>query len=148
MAIFAPSDLKKWREARGMSAADLAEVVNCDTSTIHRYESGKIKPDPNVMMQICEALGDIDRWGDWMRTEYPISYAKMHPETPKLTMQGTIMAWFAAMHSFEDMQWEVMQDVADGKIDDPELKKKLWETACKMLSQNQRLLNLLDNPES
>lgn len=40
MAVFAPSDLKKWRETLGISAADLAEVVNCDTSTIHRYEAG------------------------------------------------------------------------------------------------------------
>ena len=55
------------------SAADLAEVVNCDTSTIHRYEAGKIKMNPDVMIQICEDLGDIDRWCDWMRTEYPIS---------------------------------------------------------------------------
>ena len=145
MAIFAPSDLKKWREARGMSAADLAEVVNCDTSTIHRYESGKIKPDPNVMMQICEALGDIDRWGDWMRTEYPISYAKMHPETPKLNLQGTAMAWFAQMEDIRDMERAIMKDIADGRIDDPVLAMNLREEATKALAQNQRLLNLLES---
>lgn len=74
MAVFAGSDLKKWRESQGMSAADLAERISCDTTTLYRYESGKLKPNPDVMFQICEALGDIDRWTSWMRTEYPTSY--------------------------------------------------------------------------
>lgn len=62
MAVFAGSDLKKWRESQGMSAADLAERISCDTTTLYRYESGKLKPNPDIMFQICEALGDIDRW--------------------------------------------------------------------------------------
>lgn len=48
---------------------------------IYCYESGKIKPDPDTMYQICNVLGDVDVWTTWMRTEYPSSYGRMHPET-------------------------------------------------------------------
>lgn len=145
MAVFAPSDLKKWRETLGVSAADLAEVVNCDTSTIHRYEAGKIKMNPDVMYQICEALGNIDRWCDWMRTEYPISYARVHPDTPKLDLQGALMAVYAELEDVHDLRREALRDGADGKIDDPEIAAKLKKELTELLSRSQLLLNILES---
>ena len=67
MAVFAGIDLKKWRESQKISAADLAERISCDATTIYRYESGKIRPDPDVMYELCDALGDTDVWTTWMR---------------------------------------------------------------------------------
>lgn len=145
MAVFAPSDLKKWRETLGVSAADLSEVVNCDTSTIHRYEAGKIKMNPDVMIQICEALGDIDRWCEWMRTEYPISYARVHPATPKLDLQGAVMAVYAEMEDVFDLRREALRDGADGKFDDPEVKQKLKKELVDLVSRSQLLLNILES---
>lgn len=143
MAVFASSDLKKWREAQGISAADLAELVNCDTSTIHRYEAGKIKMNPDVMYQICETLGDIDRWCDWMRTEYPISYARVHPETPKYSLPGAMMTMFAEVSDLMDMQREALRDAADGKLDNPELAEAIEKEATEALGACQRFLNVL-----
>lgn len=143
MAVFAPSDLKKWREAQGKSAADLAEVVNCDTSTIHRYEAGKIKMNPDVMFQICEALGDVNRWCEWMRTEYPISYARVHPATPQYDLQGALMAVYAELEDVDDLRREALRDGADGKIDDPEIAMRLKKELTELLSRSQLLLNIL-----
>ena len=61
MAAFTGNDLRKWREAQQISAADLAERISCDATTIYRYESGKIKPNPDVMYEICVELGDPDK---------------------------------------------------------------------------------------
>lgn len=114
MAVFAPSDLKKMRVAHGMSAADLAELVNCDSTTITRYETGKLKPNPDTMYMICEACDEVDKWCDWMRTEYPISYARVHPDIPQLTFEGKLLTVFAEIDDVKQLQVEAMRDGADG----------------------------------
>ena len=53
------------------------------------------------MNQICEALGNIDRWCDWMRTEYPISYARVHPDTPWVYAHGVFLERHASRTQHE-----------------------------------------------
>lgn len=142
MAVFAGRDLKKWREEQQMSAADLAERISCDTTTIYRYESGKLKPDPNVMFEICEALGDVDRWTIWMRTEYPTSYGRMHPETTPFNLPGALMSMYAEMADVLDIQREVLRDGADGTINDPELAEELQRQVTEMIQAAQRVKSL------
>lgn len=145
MAVFAPSDLKKMRVAHGMSAADLAELVNCDSTTITRYETGKLKPNPDTMYMICEACGEVDRWCDWMRTEYPISYARVHPDIPQLSFEGMLLKTFAIIDELRQMQSETMSDGADGKIDNSALKKKLLDSCTQAIGLLQGLANALNN---
>lgn len=142
MAVFAPSDLKKWREAQGMSAADLAEVVNCDTSTIHRYEAGKLKMNPDTAYMICEALGDVDRWTTWMRTEYPISYGRVHPETCHYDLPGALMTMYAEIGDALDIEREALKDCADGKIDDQALRDRLIKETTELIQSVQRVKNI------
>lgn len=143
MAVFSGKDLKKMREAQNMSAADLAEMISCDSTTIYRYESGKLKPNPDVMFEICEALGNIDCWGDWMRTEFPTSYGRIHPETPKLGFEGTMMRMFAEINDVSMLQKKAMKDGADGRIDDPELRRSLIAECSEALGAMQRFINTL-----
>lgn len=143
MAVFAPSDLKKMRVAHGMSAADLAELVNCDSTTITRYETGKIKPNPDTMYMICEACDEVDKWCDWMRTEYPISYGRVHPEIPQMTFEGRLMSVFAEISDVQALQIEAMRDGADGKIDDEGLKVKLLKECTEAIGALQGLANQL-----
>ena len=143
MAVFSGSDLKKWREEQKMSAADLAECISCDTSTIYKYESGKLKPDPNVMFEICEALGDIDRWTVWMRTAYPISYGRMHPETAPYNLPGALMSMYAEIADVMDIQREALRDGADGTINDPALAEELQRQVTEMIQAAQRVKNLV-----
>ena len=49
MAVFDGSDLKEWRKARKVTAAELASKISVDESTIFRYESGKQTPDPDTI---------------------------------------------------------------------------------------------------
>lgn len=143
MAAFAGHDLRKWRETQGISAADLAERISVDTTTIYRYESGKIKPDPDVMYELCEALGDPDVWTTWMRTEYPASYGRVHPETAAYELTGALMSMFAEMDDVTQMQMEAMKDGADGQIDDAELKEKIQREVTEMIQSAQRVRTLL-----
>lgn len=143
MAVFAGRDLKKWREEQGISAADLAERISCDTTTIYRYENGKLKPNPDVMFEICEALGDIDRLTTWMRTEFPTSYGRMHPETSSYTLAGALMSMFAEIGDVLEFEREALRDGADGKISDPELQAKIHKEVTEMIQSAQRVKNLV-----
>lgn len=143
MAVFAGIDLKKWRTEQKMSAADLAECISCDASTIYRYESGKAKPDPDVAYQICEALGDISRWSVWMRTEYPISYARVHPEPAMYGLEGALMSFYAEVGEVAQLEQDALRDGADGKITNTELAAKLSSAITSLLRSAQRVQNIL-----
>lgn len=143
MAAFTGNDLRKWREAQQISAADLAERISCDATTIYRYESGKIKPNPDVMYEMCVELGDPDKWTSWMRTEYPASYGRVHPETADYELTGALMSMFAEMDDVMEMQTAAMRDGADGRIDDPELKDRILKEVTEMMQSAQRVRTLL-----
>lgn len=143
MAVFASSDLKKWRELQGISAADLAERISCDTTTIYRYESGKLKPNPDIMFQICEALGDVDRWTSWMRTEFPASYGRIHPETPSYSLSGALMSMYAEIGDVLEIEREALRDGADGRIGDQEFADRIRKEVTEMIQSAQRVKSLI-----
>ena len=147
MAVFSGIDLKKWREAQGISAADLAERISCDTTTIYRYENGKLKPNPDIMFEICEALGDVDRWTTWMRTEYPRSYGRIHPETSSFNLSGALMSMFAEIQDVLDIEREALRDGSDGRINDPELAARIQKEVTEMIQSAQRVKSLIGNTD-
>jgi len=144
MAVFAGIDLKKWRESQKISAADLAERISCDATTIYRYESGKLKPDPDVMYELCDALGDVDIWTTWMRTQYPASYGRVHPAIPQLSFEGKLLSAFAEIEDVMELQNEAMKDGADGRIDDEKLRIKLLKECDDAIGALQGLVNALN----
>ena len=144
MAVFAGIDLKRWRESQKISAADLAERISCDVTTIYRYESGKLKPDPDVMFELCNALGNEDVWTTWMRTEYPVSYGRIHPEIPRLSFEGKLLRVFSEIDDLLKLQHDAMSDGADGWIDDVPLRKQLKHECGEAIGALQGLLNALN----
>ena len=143
MAVFAANDLKKWRESLGISAADLAERISVDVTTLYRYESGKLKPNPDVMYQICDALGDTSKWCVWMATEYPISYARMHPTPVSYDMSGAILALYGAIDEIKAIKKAVFMDGADDYIDDAELRLLFALQTDKLLEAAQKIKTIL-----
>ena len=143
MAVFSGIDMKRWRDAQGVSAPDLAERISCDVTTIYRYESGKLKPNPDVMFEICSALGDEDRWSDWMRTEYPSSYGRMHPETCHYHTPGALMKLFAELDDVKDLEREALRDGADGIIDDPVTREQLKKEVTELIQAAQRVRTIM-----
>lgn len=143
MAGFDGSDLKKWRTEKNVSAADLAERISCDVTTIYRYESGKIKPDPDVMYQMCRELGDVRRWHEWMRTEYPRSYGKEHPSPVNYDLPGSVLSLYAIVARIEKLGQKVFRDASDGSMDNDELRDKMLGLMDEMISSGQALKALL-----
>ena len=144
MATFDGNDMKLWREAQGISAADLAERINCDTVTLYRYQSGKIKPNPDVMYQICRELGDTRRWQEWMRTEYPMSYGREHPEPVMHGLEGSIMALFSEIRDLEELERQTLKDGADGIIDCEKLHDDLIKEITELIQAAQSAKSILE----
>lgn len=143
MAAFTGIDLKNWRESQRISQADLAERISCDASTIARYENGKLNPNPDVMYQICVELGDPDKWTAWMRTEYPASYGRVHPETADYELAGALGSMFAEMDDVQELEKEALRDGANGQIDDTTLKERILKEVTEMVQSAQRVRTLL-----
>ena len=143
MAVFTGSDLRLWRESQKITAADLAERISVDATTIYRYESGKLTPNPDVMYEICSALGDVDKWTTWMRTEFPASYGRVHPETAPYSLPGALMALFAEMRDVHDLEREALRDGATGSIDDPAMRDQLEKEVTEMIQAAQRVRSLM-----
>ncbi|MBR2800312.1 MAG: helix-turn-helix transcriptional regulator [Oscillospiraceae bacterium] len=147
MATFDGADLKAWRASQGVSAADLAERISCDVTTVYRYESGKLKPDPDVMYQICRALGDTRKWQIWMRTEYPISYAREHPEPGGYDLPGSVLSLYGVVSEIKKFKGRVFTDAADGAIDDPRTRAEFRRLAEQLIQAGQSITALLPERE-
>lgn len=144
MAVFSGSDLKRWRTAQGITAAELASSISCDDTTIYRYENGKLIPNPDAMFQICEVLGDVDRWTTWMRTEFPKSYGRMHPETPSYSMSCALIGMYAAIDFLIKNQREIWKEGAEDRISDKDLAEQVHKEVTVLIQTAQRVKSLLD----
>lgn len=147
MAVFTNIDLKKKRELLKMTAADLAEKIGRDPTTIYNWEAGKSDPDPDTVYQIAEVFGSLQIWYDWMRTKFT-SYARMHPECHDYDLPGAIMRMYAESSDVMDMKREVLRDGADGVIDNNELKTELKKELDEMLVCAQKVRMLLKGGHS
>lgn len=143
MASFDGGDLKAWRQSQGVTAADLAERISCDVTTVYRYESGKIKPDPDVMYQICRVLGDTRKWQVWMRTEYPRSYGREHPEPTPYDLPGSVLSLYGVLAEIKQFKAEVFTDAADGVIDDPSTRAEFRRLCEELVRAGQSITALL-----
>ncbi|SMB98015.1 Helix-turn-helix [Thermanaeromonas toyohensis ToBE] len=48
--------LRKAREAKGLTQAQLGALLNVSDATINRYEKGQRSPDPEMLVKLAEAL--------------------------------------------------------------------------------------------
>ncbi len=78
-----------------------------------------------------------------MRTEYPISYARVHPDIPKMSFEGKLLSAFAEIEDVLKLQNEAMKDGADGSIDDDRLRLRLWTECNEAIGALQGLANSL-----
>ena len=56
------SEVRRAREAAGMTLADLAAMVPCDPSTVSRVEAGAIAPDAHFATVCDEAFPEMNGW--------------------------------------------------------------------------------------
>jgi transcriptional regulator with XRE-family HTH domain len=48
----------------------LSELLGVSESTLARWESGEIRPDPDDVDRLAAAVGDLTLWHRWMLSTY------------------------------------------------------------------------------
>lgn len=54
---FIGSRIRALRKAKGLTQAQLAEALECDSAAISRYERGTTPPDSEQLLQLAATLG-------------------------------------------------------------------------------------------
>ena len=145
MANFDGNDLRALRISTGMSIPDLADTVGESPEVVRRYETNTNKnPNPEVMYLLCQAVGDDRDWQNWMRTEFPKSYGKVHPEPLPHTLEGAILALYSEVHDLKKLRQKAMEDGADGKIDSDRLREDLLKEVNDMIAAAQSAKAILE----
>jgi len=49
--------LVEWRQRRGMTKVELAELIGVSVMQLYRYEKGRCRPSPEVMRRIAHVTG-------------------------------------------------------------------------------------------
>ena len=148
MATFDGNDLKNLRLLKGMSVADLACAVGEDENLIRRYEGNINKnPNPETMYLLCHAVGDDRDWQNWMRTEFPKSYGRVHPEPIMYDLPGTIMTLYSEVRDLEELEREAIKDGASGEINSRPLREKMLREIEELISAAQAAKALIKGGE-
>ena len=148
MATFDGNDLKNLRLLKGMSVADLACAVGEDENLIRRYEGNINKnPNPETMYLLCHAVGDDRDWQNWMRTEFPKSYGRVHPEPIMYDLPGTIMTLYSEVRDLEELGREAIKDGASGEINSRPLREKMLREIEELISAAQAAKALIKGGE-
>lgn len=145
MANFDGNDLRALRISTGMSIPDLADAVGESPEVVRRYETNTNKnPNPEVMYLLCQAVGDDRDWQNWMRTEFPKSYGRVHPEPLPHSLEGAILALYSEAHDLKKLRQKAMEDGADGKIDSDRLREELLKEVNDMIAAAQSAKAILE----
>lgn len=148
MATFDGNDLKNLRILKGMSVADLACVVGEDENLIRRYEGNINKtPNPETMYLLCHAVGDDRDWQNWMRTEFPKSYGRVHPEPVMYDLPGVIMTLYSEVRDLEALEREAIKDGASGEINSRPLREKMIQEIEELIAAAQAAKALIKGGE-
>ena len=124
-------DLRKAREARKMPRWQLAQQLGVSADTIERWERGEVKPEPDDVDRMGEALQAPDLWHQWMLSNCE-SYRKRYLGVETLALPVSVMRLRQAMEEALAMMNPVEQDVIDGRLDDQRLKES-FSQALKLL---------------
>ena len=146
MAAVTNIDIKRLRELRRMTAADLGEKIGRDPTTIYNWESGKCDPDPDTVLQIAEALDDPQFWFDWMGSKY-ISFRKMVPELPRGDIPCSTLAYYEAAREAKKLIRSMFGDAADGQLDDLAMVDRMKQSNHEMARLALRMAVLLGGGE-
>lgn len=120
MAEYTEKDLRKAREAQGLSRWKLGEIVGVSESTVERWESGETRPTPEDIDRIGEALHEPLMWHKWMLSNCE-SYRKRYIGCEDLALLGSVVRNRYALNGVSAMQAAIEQDVMDGRLDDKKL---------------------------
>lgn len=142
------ASLQRLREAAKFSRREAAPLLGMSEETLRRIET--VDFDRNRDQQ--PTSGDLARMesvyrvpGLWYRFLHSNDDAfRDHlPPLPEFSTQGALMAFFAEATEAIMLQKDALKDAADGRMDNPDLKRRLVEEVQDVAAAALLLLQLL-----
>ena len=137
------TDLENTRLRQKIPRWKLAGMLGVSESTIARWESGEIRPDPDDVDRFAIAVSDPTLWHRWMLSNYD-SYRRRYIDSKEASGLSALMGRYRyetgdvmAIHNIAE------RDALDGKIDDPQLKQKLIKELQEQIAAGSDLLQEL-----
>lgn len=114
-------DLRKARDAQKMPRWQLGQMIGVSEDTIRRWEIDEIRPEPDDVGAIEQALGLKDLWHRWMLSHYD-SYRERYSQAPAYGLTSAVIRTRYELNDVMTLQERVERDAVDGRLDDPALK--------------------------
>lgn len=114
-------DLRAARKRAKMTQWQASQAIGVSESTMARWESGEVIPDPEDVDALEVMYKAPGLWHRWMRSHYD-SYRKRYPEDP--ANRDLPLAIVNVRHQLEDvraLQDAMERDAMDGRMDDPQM---------------------------
>ena len=132
MADVTPKDLATAREAAGLYQYQVASLLGVSEYTVGRWERGEVVPTPDEVDKLERLYKAPGLWYGHMRYQYK-SFRDRYPEEE--SGAALAMSMVLAMYQMADVarqQDEVIRDVLDGRIDNPQGFAAYTETAKRL----------------
>lgn len=142
------TDLENIRLRQKIPRWKLAEMLGVSESTIARWESGEIRPDPDDVDRFAIAVSDPTLWHRWMLSNYD-SYRRRYVNCVDQSLPIAIARSKYEMADVMNLQERVERDALDGAIDDLKLKVEYGKEIKEAIAALTDTLQLLGpDPES
>ena len=137
------TDLENTRLRQKIPRWKLAGMLGVSESTIARWESGEIRPDPDDVDRFATAVSDPTLWHRWMLSNYD-SYRRRYIDSKVNSGLPVLMARYRYETSdVMAIHGSAERDALDGTIDDPQLKQKLIKELQEQIAAGSDLLQEL-----
>ena len=137
------TDLENTRLRQKIPRWKLAWMLGVSESTIARWESGEIRPDPDDVDRFATAVSDPTLWHRWMLSTYD-SYRRRYVNCVDQSLSTSISRSKYEMEDVIALQGRAERDALDGKIDDPKLKAEYGKEIKEAIAALTDTLQLLE----
>lgn len=148
MAEYTKASLQRLRESAGLTRKVAAPLLGMSEDTLRRIEDIS-NPENRTRHPIS---GDLARmevvyrvpglWYNYHHTNDD-AFREHLPELPEYNTQGALISFFVEAQEAIQLERDALKDAADGKVDSPDIRRKLAEEVSDVVAAGILLLNIL-----
>lgn len=144
MAEYTKASLQRLRESANLTRKVAAPLLGVSEDTLRRYEdvNGTQQPTSGDLARMEALYGAPGLWYGYHHTNDD-AFRDHLPELPEYNTQGALIAFFVEAQESIQLEKDALKDVADGKIDSPDIRRRLIEEVEDVMAAGILLLQIL-----
>lgn len=132
MAEYTKASLQRLRESANLTRKVAAPLLGMSEDTLRRIEdisnpeNRNRHPTSGDLARMETIYGVRGLWYSYMHTNDD-SFGDFLPELPEYNTQGALISFFVEAQEAIQLEKNALKDVADGKLDSPDIRRRLTE---------------------